>query len=58
MTTYTLRHEQFIPRPLEEIFAFFSQAENLGLLTPPWMHFRILTPLPITMATGTLILQR
>ena len=55
MTTYTLQREQFIPRPVAEVFAFFSLAENLGVLTPPWMHFRILSPLPINMAAGTLI---
>jgi ligand-binding SRPBCC domain-containing protein len=45
----------WLPRPLDEVFAFFSNAANLELLTPPWLHFRILTPKPIAMHDGTLI---
>jgi ligand-binding SRPBCC domain-containing protein len=41
---HTLRREQWVPRPVEEIFAFFSDTHNLQELTPPWLRFRILTP--------------
>jgi ligand-binding SRPBCC domain-containing protein len=37
------------------VFQFFSKAENLNLLTPPELSFKILTPLPIKMQAGTLI---
>ena len=47
-----LRH----PHP--EVFEFFASAENLNLLTPPWLHFSILTPLPIEMQRGTVIRYR
>jgi len=50
---HTLRREQWIPRPVEEVFAFFSDAGNLGAITPPWLGFRILTPAPIRMQSGT-----
>lgn len=50
-----LEREQWLPRPLEEVFAFFSDAHNLNELTPPWLHFTIETPSPITMQPGTLI---
>lgn len=45
----------WVPRPLDEVFQFFSDATNLQALTPPWLHFRILTPAPIAMHVGTLI---
>lgn len=41
-----------MPRPLEEVFAFFSNPANLALLSPPWIRFEILTPLPVTMRVG------
>ena len=55
---HTLRREQWIPRPLEEVFAFFSDARNLERITPPWLGFRILTPGPIRIAAGTKLLYR
>ena len=41
--------------PLEYVFAFFADAANLELLTPAWLHFRILSPLPLAMSVGTRI---
>ena len=40
---HTLRREQWIPRPIDEVFAFFGDARNLEEITPPWLGFRILS---------------
>lgn len=40
---------------MDEVFEFFSNAGNLGALTPPWVEFQILTPVPIPMRAGALI---
>jgi ligand-binding SRPBCC domain-containing protein len=55
VTPFIFRAEQFVPRPIEEIFEFFSRAENLQQLTPPWLHFRILSVEPTPVRKGTLI---
>ena len=52
---YTLRREQFVARPLEEVFEFFSDARNLQVITPPWLNFQILTPGPIDIKPGLLL---
>jgi len=55
MAQYRLNTRLFVARPLDETFAFFADAGNLQKLTPPWLSFRIRTPQPIKMRTGTLI---
>jgi ligand-binding SRPBCC domain-containing protein len=55
MTLYTLHRELWVPNSLPSVFDFFSRAENLQRITPPWMQFRILTPLPIVMKQGATI---
>ncbi len=50
-----LERTQVIPRPRSEVFAFFENAKNLEVMTPPFLHFRLVTPEPIVMKKGTLI---
>jgi len=47
-----------VPRPHTEVFAFFADAGNLQRITPPWVDFRIVSPLPVEMSVGALIVYR
>lgn len=49
---HQLSRTQLVGRPLPEVFAFFSDASNLDALTPPLLHFRIPTPMPIELRAG------
>ncbi|MCF8253086.1 MAG: SRPBCC family protein [Bacteroidia bacterium] len=55
MKSVTLSHNTRINKPIAEVFEFFSKAENLNLLTPPIINFKILSPLPIKMFPGQII---
>lgn len=55
MKVHRLERAQLLRHPLDEVFAFFSQARNLGRITPSWLSFNVLTPEPISMQVGTLI---
>ena len=52
---HRLECSQLLPLPVDEAFNFFADAHNLERITPPWLHFRIVTPPPVTMGQGTLI---
>ena len=52
---WVLESELRVPRTVAEVFPFFSKAENLNELTPPWVRFKITSPLPIHMGPGTVI---
>jgi ligand-binding SRPBCC domain-containing protein len=50
--------EVWLPRPRDEVFAFFSEVANLDAITPPWVKFKTITPGPIEMRVGTVIDHR
>jgi ligand-binding SRPBCC domain-containing protein len=50
-----LEREQFIERNIEEVFEFFSRAENLEAITPPWLRFRIVRQSTRAIELGTYI---
>jgi hypothetical protein len=54
---YVLTARTAIDAPIEQIFAFFSKPENLGMVTPPRMGFQI-TEHPDGMRDGALISYR
>jgi len=49
-----LEREQPIEASRDEVFHFFSRAENLGIITPQWVHIEVLRP-GVTMRPGTTI---
>ena len=55
---HRLERDQVVRRPLREVFEFFSRAENLERITPPWLHFRLVTPAHAEMRTGATIEYR
>jgi ligand-binding SRPBCC domain-containing protein len=50
-----LEANQWLPCSQSQLFDFFSDAFQLQELTPPWLHFEVLTPKPICITSGTLI---
>jgi hypothetical protein len=55
MRIFRLDAEQWLPRPLGEVFAFFAAPQNLEAITPPWLHFEIRTQGRIEMRRGAVI---
>ena len=49
---HQLSRTQLVGRPLPEVFAVFSDASNLDALTPPFLRFQILTPMPVELRVG------
>jgi ligand-binding SRPBCC domain-containing protein len=55
MKVHVLERTQGVAAPLDEVFPFFAAPANLGVITPPGMGFRILTPPPLVMKEGAVI---
>ncbi len=57
MRKYLLEREQWLPRPVDEVFHFFSRPENLQIITPSWLDFQMVET-PEKLAVGSLIRYR
>ncbi len=55
MKIFKIKVKQFIGSSVEEVFGFFSRPENLSVITPSNLNFKILTPSPIEMKQGAVI---
>lgn len=55
---WRLKASQFVPRPLDEVFPFFSDPANLEKLTPPFLNFHIVDVSTADIQEGTRILYR
>ncbi|WP_342827327.1 SRPBCC family protein, partial [Candidatus Lucifugimonas marina] len=55
---YLLKSETLVSSSLDESFEFFASAENLNLITPPWLRFNVVSKPPIKMFTGAQIQYR
>jgi ligand-binding SRPBCC domain-containing protein len=55
MHIFGVSRSAWIQADVDRVFRFFSQAENLERLTPPFLKFRILPPVPASMQAGTTI---
>ncbi|MBI3234973.1 MAG: SRPBCC family protein [Bacteroidetes bacterium] len=52
---HIFQSEITIDRTIDEVFEFFSNAENLNVLTPSNLHFTFITPTPIDIKRGAII---
>ncbi|HMR40649.1 MAG TPA: SRPBCC family protein [Ignavibacteria bacterium] len=55
MKYHFLKRETIINEEIDKVFDFFSKAENLNLITPPELGFKIITELPVEMKLGAVI---
>jgi len=53
-----LRRFQMIPGRIEDVFRFFEEPRNLELITPPWLHFNVLSTSDAEVREGTEIQYR
>ena len=45
---YVLKTSQSVPEEIAKVFNFFENPSNLNLITPSWLNFTLLPPVPCT----------
>ena len=58
MKTFNLTRRQILNTDPETAWRFFSDPANLCLITPPWLDFRITSPVPEIVHAGLIITYR
>jgi ligand-binding SRPBCC domain-containing protein len=58
MSLHVLERRQVVPGDLETVFGFFQAPMNLEAITPPWMHFEVLSSTHARVRKGTEITYR
>jgi ligand-binding SRPBCC domain-containing protein len=53
--TYKLSAQQFVPHPIKKVFDFYASVDNLNLITPPLLEFKILSDSKIIMKEDAII---
>jgi uncharacterized protein len=57
MPESVIQRTQQVASPIEKAFAFFADPDNLAVITPPWLGFRIVSASP-WLEAGALIRYR
>ncbi|HEY7560133.1 MAG TPA: SRPBCC family protein [Candidatus Binatia bacterium] len=55
MKTYHIQTKLWLPERRDRVFEFFCNPHNLDRITPPWLHFQILTPPSTPMQRGMVL---
>ena len=58
MTVHLLNRKQIVPGNISDVFKFFENPLNLEKITPPWLHFRVLSSTDTQVHLGTKISYR
>jgi len=56
--TYRLEQKQFLVTSIDKAWAFFSTPENLNIMTPNYLHFESMTPVPQKSYAGLIIIYK
>ena len=54
MNIHQFKSEIWLPRPIDEVFAFFCDPANLDSITPVWLNFHTITRGPVEMGAGAI----
>jgi ligand-binding SRPBCC domain-containing protein len=55
VSVHVLERSQRVEVSVEQAFDFYVDARNLEPMTPPWLHFEVITPADVAMRPGTLL---